>query len=131
MRIDVVRLEVLPVDQSTGCRSYIAVTVSVESRLAKISGHGTVWQQPALKLQLLHLLPDAALLFARQLSDNAICPDSCLASALSCSVRSYTALTALLHRKVLLVQEGTTLFVSDFCFPALPETEQSLTSVAE
>ena len=104
----------------------------MESRLAEISGHGTVWQQPTLELQLLHLLPDASLLFARQLSDNAICPDSCLASAFSCPLRSYTALTALLHRKILLlVQEGSTLFVNDFCFPTLLETEQSLTSVAE
>lgn len=126
------RLEVLTVDQSTGCRSYIAVTVSVESRLAEISGHGTVGQQPALKLELLHLLPDASLLFACQLSNNAICPNSCLTSAISCPVRRCNAaLTALLHRKVLLVQNRTTLFVGNFCLPALPKVEQGLTSVAE
>jgi hypothetical protein len=40
----------------------------MEGWLAKVSGHGTVWQQSTLLLQLLDLLQDDLLLLLGQLS---------------------------------------------------------------
>lgn len=56
------RFEVLPVHETTRCRSSVAIAVRMESRLTKVGGHGTVRKKTTLEFQLLQLFANALLL---------------------------------------------------------------------
>lgn len=68
MWVNVVRLKVLSIDETAGCRSHVSIAISMESRLTEVSSHGAIREETPLKFQFLHLLTNAFLLFFGELT---------------------------------------------------------------
>ena len=67
VRIYVVSLQVLAVDEATRGGSSVAVSIGVESRFAEVGRHSRVWEQPSIQLQLLKFVANAAPFLRREL----------------------------------------------------------------
>ena len=67
VRIYVVSLQVLAVDETTRGGSRVAISVGVESRFAEVGRHGRVGEQPTIELQLLKFVANAAPFLRREL----------------------------------------------------------------
>ena len=68
VRVDIVRLQILSINEATRCRAHISIAICMESRLAKVSCHGTVWQKSPLKLELSKFFTNVFLFLFSQLS---------------------------------------------------------------